>query len=170
MDPACKACGYFPLCRGGCRRYRPAGEEGSLGRNCLCEGYRKFFGHALPRLAGVGGNGGGEVRNPFLAAGNDTDKIKPGAMSKHNAWQDSLDKGLPCHALCFQLGVAVNKSEIRIACAVFRQWHGLFSLSAYCALSLSPASAYGGPQRKNIPYAATWPRRGWFLKGKNPTV
>ena len=55
VDPACQACGYFPLCRGGCRRYRPAGEEGSLGRNCLCEGYRKFFGHALPRLRELAG-------------------------------------------------------------------------------------------------------------------
>ena len=50
VDPACKACGYFPLCRGGCRRYRPAGEDGSLGRNTLCPGYREFFAYAAPRL------------------------------------------------------------------------------------------------------------------------
>lgn len=61
VDPACKACGYFPLCRGGCRRYRPAGEEGSLGRNCLCEGYRKFFGHALPRLRELAGMAAGKL-------------------------------------------------------------------------------------------------------------
>ena len=63
VDPACKACGYFPLCRGGCRRYRPAGEDGSLGRNCLCEGYRKFFGHALPRLRELAGMAAGRLGN-----------------------------------------------------------------------------------------------------------
>ena len=61
VDPVCQACGYFPLCRGGCRRYRPAGEEGSLGRNCLCEGYRKFFGHALPRLRELAGMAAGRL-------------------------------------------------------------------------------------------------------------
>lgn len=48
--PQCRACQHFPLCRGGCRRYRPVLEDGSLGRSVLCQGYRRFFSHAGPRL------------------------------------------------------------------------------------------------------------------------
>lgn len=47
---ACRDCLHFPLCRGGCRRYRPVEADGSLGRNTLCPGYREFFAYAAPRL------------------------------------------------------------------------------------------------------------------------
>lgn len=50
VDRACRDCPHFPLCRGGCRRYRPVEADGSLGRNTLCPGYREFFAYAAPRL------------------------------------------------------------------------------------------------------------------------
>ena len=46
----CRGCPWFPLCRGGCRRYRPLLPDGSLGVSAFCESYRAFFAHALPRL------------------------------------------------------------------------------------------------------------------------
>ena len=48
-DPACRACTWFPLCRGGCRRDRDYGPDG-IGRNYYCESYRTFFPYAYPRL------------------------------------------------------------------------------------------------------------------------
>lgn len=39
----CETCRYFPLCRGGCRRYRSP-------RNYFCEAYQDFFAYTLPRL------------------------------------------------------------------------------------------------------------------------
>lgn len=67
-DPACTACEYRTLCRGGCRRDRegdslpfcgtrngmPAGE--TLVRNRYCEAYRTFFPYATARLATLAGN------------------------------------------------------------------------------------------------------------------
>lgn len=47
LDKGCKACRYFPLCRGGCRRVR---EEGVGGRNYFCRSYKMFFDYALERL------------------------------------------------------------------------------------------------------------------------
>ena len=54
----------------------------------------------------------------------------------------------------------------RIACAVFRQWHGLFSLSAYCCSFPLPCLRIRRAQRKNHPLRCNMPRRGWFLKGR----
>ena len=48
-DPACEACPWLALCRGGCRRDRDLG-GGALGRSYFCESYRAFFPYALPRL------------------------------------------------------------------------------------------------------------------------
>ena len=42
----CRACGVYPLCRGGCMRDRTA--DGTKNRRCAA--YRSFFGAALPRL------------------------------------------------------------------------------------------------------------------------
>lgn len=48
-DEACRACPWYPLCRGGCRRDRDIG-DGVLSRSRLCEAYKEFFPYALPRL------------------------------------------------------------------------------------------------------------------------
>ncbi len=46
---ACRACRYFALCRGGCRRHR---EHPTLpvGQNYFCESYKAFFAACLPEL------------------------------------------------------------------------------------------------------------------------
>lgn len=50
LDPACRDCSYFPLCRGGCRRNREPKCGGNLRRNVFCEAYRTFFPYAADRL------------------------------------------------------------------------------------------------------------------------
>jgi len=49
----CKACEYYRICRGGCRRHRllPGGDGAML--NYYCASYKNFFKHALPRMAAV---------------------------------------------------------------------------------------------------------------------
>lgn len=44
----CQSCPYLQICRGGCRRDRQ--EANGIGDNYLCEGYKMFFAHALPKL------------------------------------------------------------------------------------------------------------------------
>lgn len=45
----CQNCGYFGICRGGCRRHRE--QPGTApGENYFCEGYRMFFDACLPRM------------------------------------------------------------------------------------------------------------------------
>lgn len=46
----CCGCRWYGLCRGGCRRDRPAGADGALGKNMYCEAFRRFFEHAVPRM------------------------------------------------------------------------------------------------------------------------
>jgi len=48
VDPECRECQWFPLCNGGCPRDREAN-----GRNYYCEGYKKFFACAAPRVEGL---------------------------------------------------------------------------------------------------------------------
>ena len=43
----CRACEYYALCRGGCRRDRTEHDT----RNRWCEVYRRFFDYAAPRMA-----------------------------------------------------------------------------------------------------------------------
>jgi uncharacterized protein len=50
VDDACKACRWYALCRGGCRRHRPLKADGSLGLNYFCESYRMFFEHTAGRM------------------------------------------------------------------------------------------------------------------------
>ena len=45
LSEECRKCRVYPLCRGGCLRYRDEN-----GRNLLCSGYRTFFDHAGERL------------------------------------------------------------------------------------------------------------------------
>lgn len=48
VDEGCRACEFYPMCHGGCPRDREPGV-----RNPFCEGYKKFFAHAAPRLEGL---------------------------------------------------------------------------------------------------------------------
>ena len=52
VDPACKNCEFYPICRGGCRRDREV-SGGALGLNQYCASYKQFFSHALPRLVQI---------------------------------------------------------------------------------------------------------------------
>ena len=67
VDPACKQCPWYALCRGGCRREREPFREGKPGLNRFCETYRKFFEQAVPQLEYVAAelrrrSGGGACR------------------------------------------------------------------------------------------------------------
>ena len=53
VDPRCKDCEYYFICRGGCRRDREPVVEGRLSRNYYCESYKAFFQHALPRMLAI---------------------------------------------------------------------------------------------------------------------
>lgn len=46
----CAACEFLHICRGGCRRYRQKPTQSTLEVNYLCEGYKIFFQHALPKM------------------------------------------------------------------------------------------------------------------------
>lgn len=46
-DEECRACRYFPVCRGGCYRHRTMSKDG---RNYFCKAYLTFFDHCMPRL------------------------------------------------------------------------------------------------------------------------
>lgn len=50
IEEECRACKYFKLCRGGCRRDRENFKEGFLGLNYLCPAYKDFFDYAINRL------------------------------------------------------------------------------------------------------------------------
>jgi uncharacterized protein len=50
VDPACRACPFYPVCRGGCKRYREPFTEGKPGLNIYCRSDRSFFDQCLPRL------------------------------------------------------------------------------------------------------------------------
>lgn len=43
LDPKCRECTHFYLCRGGCQRHRDEIQGTAHYRNFLCEGYRMFF-------------------------------------------------------------------------------------------------------------------------------
>lgn len=52
-DPACAACHWYPLCRGGCRRDRDFPGKDTLSRNRFCAAYKDFFEYAYPRLCEI---------------------------------------------------------------------------------------------------------------------
>ena len=66
LDPACKACTYYPLCRGGCQRCREALPGQNIYRNLWCESYRMFFDACLKEMqeVAVGIRSGGKVLVP----------------------------------------------------------------------------------------------------------
>ncbi|HBQ64827.1 MAG TPA: anaerobic sulfatase maturase [Clostridiales bacterium] len=50
VDPKCRECNHYSLCRGGCRRSREPFSEGIPALNHHCTAYMKFFDHAVPRM------------------------------------------------------------------------------------------------------------------------
>lgn len=54
LDRECAQCGYFKICRGGCRRHREL-PEGGLGRNYFCRAYQIFFDACLPEMKRIAG-------------------------------------------------------------------------------------------------------------------
>ncbi len=50
IDPACRECSYFPICRSGCRRYKEPIEDGKPLVNYFCESYKMFYLACLDRL------------------------------------------------------------------------------------------------------------------------
>ena len=43
LEPECRQCKHFYLCRGGCQRHRDFVYETGNFSNYLCEGYKLFF-------------------------------------------------------------------------------------------------------------------------------
>lgn len=52
-DAECRACGYYALCRGGCRRDRDAASFGAAGANRYCASLKEFYAAAAPQLPGL---------------------------------------------------------------------------------------------------------------------
>lgn len=50
VNPACKACPYVQLCRGGCRRHRDIEGVEGLGLNYYCTAYKQFYEYAYPKI------------------------------------------------------------------------------------------------------------------------
>jgi len=50
VDPACRECPWFPLCRGGCRRWREPFVDGKPRLNYLCPAYKDFFSYTIERF------------------------------------------------------------------------------------------------------------------------
>jgi uncharacterized protein len=54
VDPACRECTWFKLCRGGCRRNREPFQEEKPVLNQLCPAYREFFEYSWERFHELG--------------------------------------------------------------------------------------------------------------------
>ena len=51
VDSSCRTCPHYPVCRGGCRRYRePFLPNGLPGKSIFCASYLDFFSYASPRM------------------------------------------------------------------------------------------------------------------------
>ena len=53
LDPSCRECRYYLLCRGGCQRCRKAVSGQRVYRNMWCESYRMFFDACLKEMQEV---------------------------------------------------------------------------------------------------------------------
>jgi uncharacterized protein len=50
FHPNCRACQYFAICRGGCRRERETASIDHRGLNRYCSAYTMFFAHTMARM------------------------------------------------------------------------------------------------------------------------
>ena len=57
LDPQCRECPYFFLCRGGCQRYRDPVEGSNYYKNYFCQAYKSFFEHCMDRMKNVAKTG-----------------------------------------------------------------------------------------------------------------
>ena len=46
----CRACKWYKICRGGCKRYREPFTDGKPGLNKLCRAFREFFDYSYARM------------------------------------------------------------------------------------------------------------------------
>jgi uncharacterized protein len=64
MHNSCLVCSYLDMCRGGCMKDRiPLGQQTGIPRSYLCEGYRRFFAHAQPRLTHLAADLNAQLRS-----------------------------------------------------------------------------------------------------------
>lgn len=54
LDPACRECPYYLLCRGGCQRNRDYLADIGVYKNYFCESYRMFFDVCYERIMEIG--------------------------------------------------------------------------------------------------------------------
>jgi len=53
VDPICRECPWFSLCRGGCRRWREPFINGKPRMNYLCPAYQEFFRYTIDRFNNI---------------------------------------------------------------------------------------------------------------------
>lgn len=53
IDPKCHNCPFFPMCMGGCRRWREPFIDGKPCINILCSAYQDFFQYTLERFKNI---------------------------------------------------------------------------------------------------------------------
>ena len=53
VDPVCRGCPCFSLCRGGCRRWREPCIDGKPRLNILCPAYQEFFRYTIDRFNNI---------------------------------------------------------------------------------------------------------------------
>jgi len=53
VDPVCRECSWFSLCRGGCRRWREPFIKGKPRLNYLCLAYQEFFRYTIDRFNNI---------------------------------------------------------------------------------------------------------------------
>lgn len=53
VDPVCRECPWFSLCRGGCRRWRELFIKGKPRLNYLCPAYQEFFRYTIDRFNNI---------------------------------------------------------------------------------------------------------------------
>jgi len=53
VDPVCRECPWFSLCRGGCRRWREPFIDGKPRLNILCSAYQEFFRYTIDRFNNI---------------------------------------------------------------------------------------------------------------------
>jgi uncharacterized protein len=65
MHTSCLICSHLDMCRGGCMKDRiPMGNQNATPLSYFCEGYKRFFAHAQPRLAKLAAEINAQLRSP----------------------------------------------------------------------------------------------------------